>query len=61
MTHPDLKPSVEWVQQLEAAGMATRPIAEVLGQFRNQLIEEGFPDEDAGLLVNTLMIAILPE
>ena len=61
MTHPDLKPSAEHILKLEAAGMATRPIAEVLGQFRNQLIEEGFPDEDAGLLVNTLMIALLPE
>ena len=61
MIHPDLKPSVEWVQRLEAAGMATRPMAEVLGQFRTQLVENGFPEEDAGLLVNTLFIAILPE
>ena len=59
--HPELKPSVEWVQRLEAAGMATRPIAEVLGQFRKQLLENDFPDEDAGLLVNTLFIALLPE
>ena len=59
--HPELKPSVEWVQKLEAAGMATRPIAEVLGQFRKQLLENDFPDEDAGLLVNTLFIALLPE
>ena len=59
--HPELKPSVEWVQTLEAAGMATRPIAEVLGQFRKQLLENDFPDEDAGLLVNTLFIALLPE
>ena len=61
MNHPDLKPSVEWVQALEAAGMATRPMAEVLAQFRNQLVENGFPEADAGLLVNTLFIAILPE
>ncbi len=61
MKHPDLKPSVEWVQQLDEAGVATRPIAEVLAQFRNQLVENGFPEEDAGLLVNTLFIAILPE
>ena len=61
MNHPDLKLSVEHIQKLEAAGMATRPMAEVLGQFRNQLLDEGFPDEDAVLLVNTLFIAILPE
>ena len=61
MNHPDLKPSVEWVQALEAAGMATRPMAEVLGQFNSQLLENGFDRADAGLLVNTLFIAILPE
>ena len=61
MNHPDLKLSVEHIQKLEAAGMATRPMAEVLGQFRNQLLDEGFLDEDAVLLVNTLFIAILPD
>ena len=61
MTHPDLRPSAEWVQQLDEAGVATRPIAEVLGQFNKQLLENGFDRADAGLLVNTLFIAILPE
>jgi hypothetical protein len=57
--HPDLKPSAEWVQKLEAAGMATRPIAEVLGQFVNQLIEQGFTEDGAERLADTLMIAML--
>ena len=59
--HPDLKPSVEHIQRLDKAGLATRPIAEVLGQFNDQLINEGFSEDNAVLLVNTLMIAILPE
>ena len=47
------------LDRLVHAGAATRRLAEMLSQFRSQLIEEGFTDEGAERLSDSLMGALI--
>lgn len=47
------------VHKLEQVGAETRHVAEVLAQFRAQLIEEGFTPEGAEQLANTMVLAFV--
>ena len=49
------------VHKLEQVGAQTRHVAEVLAQFRTQLIEEGFTEEGAEVLANTMILMWLHE
>ena len=49
------------VHKLEQVGAQTRHVAEVLAQFRTQLIEEGFTEEGAEALANTMILMWLHE
>ncbi len=59
MNHPDLHRSVEYLTRLEEASVATRQVAEMLGQFRVQLLEAGFDVEGAERLTDTMLDAVL--
>ncbi len=47
------------LHKLEQVGAETRLVAEVLAQFRTQLIEEGFTPEGAEQLANTMVLAFV--
>ena len=47
------------LDRLVHAGVATRRLAEMLAQFRSQLLEEGFTPEGAERLSETLMGALI--
>ncbi len=49
------------VHRLEQTGAATRQIAEVLAQFKAQLIEEGFTQKGAEHLADTLLVVLTHE
>ena len=49
------------VHELEQVGAQTRHVAEVLAQFRSQLIEEGFTPEGAEALATTMILMWLHE
>jgi len=61
MIHPDLQLSPEAVQRLDAASVQTRAIAEVLGQFVDQLLDAGFTQDGAEHLADTLMITMISD
>ncbi len=50
-----------YVHRLEQTGAATRQIAEVLAQFKSQLVEEGFSEEGAESLADTMLVVLTHE
>jgi len=50
-----------YVHRLEQTGAATRQIAEVLAQFKSQLVEEGFTEEGAESLADTMLVVLTHE
>ena len=61
MIHPDLHLSADAIQRIDAASVQTRAIAEVLGQFVEQLEEAGFSQDGAERLADTLMVAMVTD
>ena len=51
----------EHLERMVHAGVATRHLAEVLGQFVNQLLDEGFTQEGAEHLADSMLVAMIHE
>ena len=61
MNHPDLQESAAYLARQDQADAATKRLAEMLAKFVGQLTDEGFTQEGAEHLADTMLIAMIHE